>query len=125
MSRPAVKTAGDTGSGVSERVIVGRLERLLAGNRKPKALQVTAVVAAPAPTRAALELALGYAIERMILVGKARDQADVARQLRLSRARVSQLIDLTLLDPDVQECVLLSNTQGQGDRRLPARSESH
>ena len=38
--------------------------------------------------------------------GAVRDCADVARRLGLSRARISQLLDLTLLAPDIQTEVL-------------------
>jgi hypothetical protein len=35
-----------------------------------------------------------------------RDRAEVARRFGLSRARVTQLLNLTLLAPDIQERVL-------------------
>ncbi len=38
--------------------------------------------------------------------GAVRDCADVARRPGLSRARISQLLDLTLLAPDIQTEVL-------------------
>ena len=41
---------------------------------------------------------LPYAMDR----GVVRDGADVALRLGLSRARISQLLDLTLLAPDIQ-----------------------
>jgi len=45
---------------------------------------------------------LGAAIER----GDFRDQADAARHFELTRARITQLMNLTLLAPDIQEQVL-------------------
>lgn len=37
-----------------------------------------------------------------------KHQAEAARQMGLTRARVSQLLDMTLLAPDVQERVLFA-----------------
>ncbi|MBK8481849.1 MAG: hypothetical protein IPL40_11820 [Proteobacteria bacterium] len=45
---------------------------------------------------------LGAAIER----GDFRDQADAARHYQLTRARITQLMNLTHLAPDIQEQVL-------------------
>jgi ParB-like chromosome segregation protein Spo0J len=51
-------------------------------------------------------LALAHKIREAIARGQVRDQADVARRLGFTRARVTQLMDLTLLAPDLQERVL-------------------
>ena len=58
------------------------------------------------PARVAQMLALAHRIEAAIESGEYRDRADVARQLGLTRARVTQLLDLTLLAPDIQEHLL-------------------
>ncbi len=67
--------------------------------------------AAPAPVRrparVALMLALAHKIREAIAQGKVRDQADVARRLGFTRARLTHLLDLLLLAPDLQENVLL------------------
>jgi len=55
------------------------------------------------PARVARMLALAHRIEGAIAHGEYRDRADVARQLGLTRARISQLLDLTLLAPEIQE----------------------
>ena len=39
-----------------------------------------------------------------------RDRAEVARRLGLSRARVTQLMDLTLLAPDIQERIFFTES---------------
>jgi hypothetical protein len=39
-----------------------------------------------------------------------RDRAEVARRLGLTRARLTQLIDLTLLAPNIQERILFSES---------------
>ena len=59
------------------------------------------------PCRAAYSLALAYKIERMIDAGELESYADAARRLGLSRARVTQIMDLMGLPVEVQEAVLL------------------
>ena len=51
-------------------------------------------------------LALAHKIQDAIDQGAIRDQAEVARRLGLTRARVTQLLALTLLAPDIQESLL-------------------
>ena len=58
------------------------------------------------PARVAQMLALAHRLEAAIDRGDYRDRADVARQLGFTRARITQLLDLTLLAPDIQERVL-------------------
>ncbi len=58
------------------------------------------------PARVAIMLALAHKIQEAIDRGVARDRAEVARRLGLTRARLTQLMDLTLLAPDIQEQIL-------------------
>lgn len=58
------------------------------------------------PARVAVTLALAHTIQRAIDRGEIRDQAEAARRLKLTRARLTQILDLALLAPDVQEGVL-------------------
>jgi len=58
------------------------------------------------PARVAVMLALAHKIQDAIDRGVARDRAEVARRLGLTRARLTQLMDLTLLAPDIQEQIL-------------------
>ena len=58
------------------------------------------------PAKVARMLALAHHIQGAIDRGIVADRAAVARQLGLTRARVTQLLDLTLLAPDIQEAVL-------------------
>jgi hypothetical protein len=51
-------------------------------------------------------LVLAHLIQRAIDRGELADQAEAARRLGVTRARLTQLLDLTLLGPDVQERVL-------------------
>jgi len=51
-------------------------------------------------------LALAHRIDAMIAAGELRDLADAARLLGLTRARVTQLMNLLLLAPAIQEAIL-------------------
>ena len=58
-------------------------------------------------------LALAHTIQRAIDRGEIRDQAEAARRLGVTRARMTQILDLTHLAPDVQEEILfLPTTRG-------------
>jgi len=58
------------------------------------------------PAKVARMLALAHHIQWAIDRGNVADAATVARRLGLTRARVSQLLDLCLLAPDIQEAIL-------------------
>jgi len=58
------------------------------------------------PARVARMLALAHRLQRSIRRGEYVDRADLARQFGITRARVTQLLNLTLLAPDIQEAVL-------------------
>ena len=58
------------------------------------------------PARVALMLALAWKIREAIDDGVVESQAEVAERLGLTRARVTQLLNLTLLPVPVQEEVL-------------------
>ena len=73
----------------------------------------------PTPAPIARRLALAHVIEAQIAAGKLADYADAARRLGLTRARITQLCDLTLLAPDIQAAVLLGFVQPR-DRHLRA-----
>jgi hypothetical protein len=51
-------------------------------------------------------LALAHEIERRIGAGEINDLAHAARLLGLTRARVTQIVSLTLLAPAIQEEIL-------------------
>jgi hypothetical protein len=51
-------------------------------------------------------LALAHAIDRMVRNGGLRDLADAARTMGRSRARISQIMTLLLLAPEIQEAIL-------------------
>lgn len=58
------------------------------------------------PARVARQLALAHALQKRVASGEFRDYADMARALGLTRARVTQLMDLLLLAPDIQAEIL-------------------
>ena len=67
---------------------------------------------APAPLpegripRVARLLALAHRFDRMLREGEADDYADLARRGRVTRARLTQVMNLLLLAPDIQEDIL-------------------
>ena len=60
------------------------------------------------PAKLAQLLATAHYIERLIHTGRVEHRAAAARALGLSRARVTQLLDLTLLAPDIQREILFA-----------------
>ena len=62
--------------------------------------------ALPLPDTLARRLALAHYVERLIENGKLRNYAHASAVLGITRARMSQLMDLALLPADVQERVL-------------------
>jgi len=88
-----------------ERIFKGNLYRVRNGN----GWAFTEKAPAPPPksvrrpARIAQTLALAHRLEAAIARGEYRDRADVARQLGFTRARVTQILDLLQLAPDIQE----------------------
>jgi hypothetical protein len=87
------------------RVVAGALHRVRRGRGKGFSAEPPSEPARH-PARVALTLALAHTIQRAIDRGEIRDQAEAARRLGLTRARLTQIIDLTRLAPDVQERIL-------------------
>ena len=58
------------------------------------------------PARVAIMLALAHTIDAAIGAGRLRDQRDAAQRLGLTPPRVTQLLALLQLAPDLQERVL-------------------
>ena len=59
------------------------------------------------PTRLARMLALAHLVERKVESGELKDYAEAARTLGISRARMTQVMNLLVLSPKTQEAVLL------------------
>jgi hypothetical protein len=71
--------------------------------------------------RVARLLALAHYFQDLLRRGVVKDQADLARLGRVTRARVTQVMNLLLLAPDVQEAILFLPpiTRGRDPLRLP------
>ena len=78
--------------------------------RGRKELEVGAAPPPPAVPgrvpRTARLLALAHRLEGLVHTGVVRDYAELARLGRVTRARISQIMALLLLAPDIQEQVL-------------------
>lgn len=51
-------------------------------------------------------LVLAHHFERLIRDGVAKDYAEIARLTGLTRARITQIVNLTLLAPEIQDAIL-------------------
>ncbi len=65
-------------------------------------------------------LALAHYVERLVEEGTVASYADAARQLGVSRARMSQVLNLLNLPPKVQEGLLLGDLH-LSERRVRAQ----
>ena len=91
------------------RIFEGKLHRAQRGHGKTFIVGPLLPPPEPVrrPARVAVMLALAHKIQDAIDRGVVRDRAEVARRLGFTRARVTQIMDLTLLAPDIQERILL------------------
>lgn len=51
-------------------------------------------------------MALAIRLEHLLATGQVKDQAEIARTAGITRARVTQIINLAQLAPDIQEAIL-------------------
>lgn len=56
-------------------------------------------------------LVLAHQIDEALTAGMTTSYAEVARQLGMTRARLTQIMNLLLLAPDIQERILLSDAR--------------
>ena len=74
---------------------------------KRAAAHQRAAVPAPEPVpRIARLLALAHKFQGMLDRGDVASMADLARVGRVSRARITQILDLLMLAPEIQEAIL-------------------
>lgn len=73
---------------------------------RPAAGASVAVAATPRIPRIARLMALAIKFQGMVDKGEVRDYADLARLGMVTRARLTQIMNLTLLAPDIQEQIL-------------------
>ena len=69
--------------------------------------------------RVARLLALAHRLDRLLRQGVVRDYAELARLGHVSRARISQVMNLLYLAPDVQEAVLFLPRTERGRDPIP------
>ena len=74
------------------------------------------------PLRVARMLALAHECEALITARVVADRAELAGVLGFTRARVTQLMDLTLLAPDIQDEILVAEVEPGRDARHRARA---
>ena len=89
---------------VSQRVhfaVVGQSRRAMRAGPKPPPPPATG----PVP-RVARLMALAVRLERLIAEGVIADQTEIAQLGHVTTARVSQILALNMLAPDIQEAVL-------------------
>ncbi len=71
--------------------------------------------------RVARLMALAIRLERLIVEGRVPNYAALARLAHVSRARITQITNLTLLAPDIQEAILFLPPGGQGSDTIIER----
>lgn len=94
-------------------------------HRRRTAIESPKQIRAPSPgrvLRVARLLALAIKLDGQIRRGELRDLAEVARVGHVSRARMTQIMGLLNLAPDIQEAILLSPPVTRGRDPL---SEQH
>ena len=70
-------------------------------------------------------LALAHRWDRLISEGVVANRAEIAKIMGLSRARVTQIMDLLYLAPEIQEEILLYQDEGQQILDVPERAIRH
>lgn len=70
-------------------------------------------------------MALAIRFEQLIREGVVKDQADLARLAQITRARVTQIMDLLLLAPEIQEELLFLEPGEKGKDRVTERNLRH
>ncbi len=88
------------------------------GRRKKKASGNPASGRVP---RVARLMALAIRFDQMIRDGIVADQAELARLGHVTRARLTQIMNLILLAPDIQETLLFLDVATRGRQRISER----
>ena len=124
MTRAKEIHADSEASAAGQRILTVSLHRA----RRGRAVAIAAAEPAPAlpprplPSRAARMLALAHELQRLIDSGEIHDRAALAAQVGFTRARVTQIMDLLLLAPDIQEEVLFSRRDGPRTHAITERA---
>jgi len=78
-------------------------------------------VKSPKIPRVARLMALAIRFDRLIREGHVKDQAELAKLGHVTRARLSQIMNLLMLAPDIQETILLLDPTTRGEDRIKER----
>lgn len=118
MPRDSLKCDTTTGDSVQVETVIPmtRRERARPGAKKTKPPEP----ATPKIPRLTRLMALAIKFQDMIDRGEVKDYAEVAELGYVTRARVTQIMNLTLLAPDIQEALLDINATVQ-DSNLTER----
>lgn len=90
---------------------IGRHTRKVINDGRVPATNPTPVGRVPRVSRL---MALAIRFDRLIKAGEIADQADLARLGQVTRARVTQIMNLLLLAPEIQEAILFLPLTMQG-----------
>jgi hypothetical protein len=66
-------------------------------------------------------MALAIHLEKLVDTGEVTDYSTLADVGHVSRARITQIVNLTLLAPDIQEAILFLPAIKQGPDRITER----
>jgi hypothetical protein len=88
---------------------------------KGKKSMATTTDVPPGVPRVAKLMALAIRFDELIRTGAVRDQAELARLGRVSRARLTQIARLLFLAPDIQEDILFLSAAKRGRARVTER----
>jgi len=101
-----VKVTGDGTARVEFEVRFPRTKGWRQVEARPEARETPLKPAPPQVPKVTRLLVLGYHFERLVSQGVVKDYAALSRLTGLSRARVTQLVNLTLLAPNIQAEIL-------------------
>lgn len=123
MTPPKPSSTDQDTSRAAPRVLTVSLRRVRRGRAVAFAPTEPEPMSPPKPraSRAAQMLALAHEFQRLIDEGEVTDRAALAAQVGLTRARVTQIMDLLLLAPDIQEDILVQGVCARscaGERSL-------
>ena len=119
MNSPNDDTSRRSSSSSKGRILVVPLSRIHQQHNSSNASHAKSASPPKAgPCRAAQVLALAHELQRLIDEGEVVDRATLAEQLGFTRARLTQILDLLLLAPDIQESVLLGKVAQSTERCL-------
>lgn len=98
-------------------ITVKRKAKFARSQQRPKSAE------APAGRipRVARLMALAIRFDQLIRDGVVEDQAELARLGRVSRARLTQIMNLLALAPDIQEALLVHRPASRGRNALTER----